>query len=258
MSASVARITLDGAVAPIGAPGLVRQALPSPNGKFILVESMHRPFSYLVPYSRFPNRVEIWDLDGRVVREMADVPLAEEVPISFDSTTPGPRSFGWRADAPASIHWTEALDGGDPRSQADLRDQVYLLPEPFQGEAVPIIGLGLRFLDIEWGNDRLALVSERWRKNRKIRTWMVEPGSPDTEPVLLFDRSYEDRYARPRQSDPSVFSLGRARSPHHGRRELDFPVGPRSIPRGEPAFPRQTRFEDERGRASLAIGSSSL
>ncbi len=197
LSARVARITLDGVVTPIGTPGLVRQAIPSPNGKFILVESMHRPFSYLVPYSRFPNRAEIWDLDGRVVRELADVPLAEEVPISFDSTTPGPRSFGWRADAPASIHWTEARDGGDPGSQTDIRDQVYLLSEPFQGDAVPLIGLGLRLFDIQWGNDRLALVSERWRKNRKTRTWIVAPGSPDTEPVLLFDRSYEDRYSDP-------------------------------------------------------------
>ncbi len=197
LTAQIVRITIDGLVAPIGPTSLVGQALPSPDGNYLLVETLHRPFSYLVPYDRFPHRVEVWDLDGNVVRQIADLPLAEEVPISFDAVPQGPRSFGWRADAPATLYWVEALDGGDPRKPAEVRDQVFMLAAPFGGERTALAPLGLRFRQIDWGNDGLALVWERWRKNRKIRTWLVKPGSPEAEPVLLFDRSYEDRYSDP-------------------------------------------------------------
>ena len=199
LTAQIVRITIDGLVAPIGPTSLVGQALPSPDGNYLLVETLHRPFSYLVPYDRFPHRVEVWDLDGNVVRQIADLPLAEEVPISFDAVPQGPRSFGWRADAPATLYWVEALDGGDPRKPAEVRDQVFMLAAPFGGERTALAPLGLRFRQIDWGNDGLALVWERWRKNRKIRTWLVKPGSPEAEPVLLFDRSYEDRYSDPGQ-----------------------------------------------------------
>jgi dipeptidyl aminopeptidase/acylaminoacyl peptidase len=197
LGSEVARVTLDGTVTPIGQAGLIRQARPAPNGKYILVQTMHRPFSYLVPYSRFPNRIEIWDLDGNVVREIVDLPLAEEVPISFDAVQTGPRAIGWRTDSPATVYWTEAQDGGDPRKDVEVRDRVVMLAEPFSGDPTPLVSLGLRFQGVQWGSDDLALVWERWRKNRNIRTWLVKPGTPDAEPTLLFDRSYEDRYSDP-------------------------------------------------------------
>lgn len=34
---------------------------PSPDGKFLLVSWMERPFSYNVPCGRFPKRVQVWD-----------------------------------------------------------------------------------------------------------------------------------------------------------------------------------------------------
>ena len=62
LSSRVVRIGLDGNDRPIGQPGLVRSITPSPNGKFILVETLHRPFSYSVPYWRFPQRIDRWQL----------------------------------------------------------------------------------------------------------------------------------------------------------------------------------------------------
>jgi dipeptidyl aminopeptidase/acylaminoacyl peptidase len=197
LTAKVARVTLDGEATLIGRTGMIRRAEPAPNGKLLLVETLHRPFSYLVPARRFPKRVEIWDLDGNVVRQIADLPLAEEVPIGFMAVPTGPRSFGWRADAPATLYWTEAQDGGNPRAKAEVRDRVFLLPAPFDGEPVPLVDLGLRFGGIMWGSDNLALVWERWWRTRNIRTWVVKPGAPGSEPRLLFDRSWEDRYTDP-------------------------------------------------------------
>ena len=195
--AQVTLASLDGTVRPVGPAGLLSYAQPAPGGRYLLVETVHRPFSYLVPYYRFPYRVEIWDRDGRVVRQIADLPLAEEVPVAFDAVPTGPRSFGWRADAPATLVWVEAQDGGDPRNEAGVRDRIHTLPEPFDGEAARLLDLEFRYAGIIWGSGDLALASERWWKTRRTRTWRLAPDGEASEPTAMFDRSWEDRYSDP-------------------------------------------------------------
>ena len=197
LTSQVLRVTLDGESTNIGSRGIIRRVESAPDGEYILVETTHRPFSYLVPAYRFPDRVEIWDLDGNVIHEVADLPLAEEVPIDRDGVPTGPRSFGWRADTPATLYWTEAQDGGDPKIEAEVRDKVFILSAPFKGNPVPLISLGLRFDGIQWGHADLALISESWWKTRRVRTWTAKPDSPEDAPQILFDRSREDRYSDP-------------------------------------------------------------
>ena len=197
LTSQILRVTLDGESTHIGSQGIIRRAASSPNGEYILVETTHRPFSYLVPAYRFPDRVEIWDMDGNVIHEVADLPLAEEVPINFDGVPTGPRSFGWRADAPATLYWTEAQDEGDPKIEAEVRDKIFMLSAPFKGDPVPLMPLGFRFDGIQWGNADLALISERWWRTRRARTWIAKPGSPEEAPWILFDRYSEDRYSDP-------------------------------------------------------------
>lgn len=191
------RVSLEGEAVRVGPAGMMSQIEPSPDGRYLLVETVHRPFSYLVPYYRFPYRVEVWDRDGAVVRMLADLPLAEEVPIAFDAVPTGPRSFGWRADAPATVCWTEAQDGGDPRREAPVRDRVYTLAGPFEGEPILLGETALRYAGLNWGHGGLALLWERWWKTRRVRTWRVQPEAPEAEPRLVFDRSWEDRYGDP-------------------------------------------------------------
>ncbi len=208
-TAQLAKVTVDGKISPLGAPGIVWGFSSSPNGEFLLVNTLHRPYSYLVPAYRFPRRVEVLDLDGNPVHLVADLPLQEEVPTAFGSVPTGRRSIGWRGDAPATLVWTEAQDGGDARREADVRDQVYTLAAPFEGDPVPLITLGLRYSYIQWGTDDLAFVYEYWWKTRKTRTWVVRPGSPGVEPELLWDRSSEDRYGDPGSPDTKPNAMGR-------------------------------------------------
>jgi len=272
-TAQMLRIALDARSVPIGAAGIIRRATPSPDGKYILVETIHRPFSYTVPVYRFPKRVEVWDLDGNVVHEVADLPLAESVPIAFGSVRTGRRDVGGRADADATLHWTEALDDGDAGTEEEERDQVYLLPAPFDGDPVPLITLSLRYEDVRWGNDDLAIVSEWWWKTRKVRTWQVGPGSPEREPRLLIDRSWEDRYSDPgrpllRKTDrgtsvlltadngKTLFLLGDGASPEGDRPFLDeFDLKTLETKRlfrsQEPHFERPVRFLDVKKRKLL-------
>jgi dipeptidyl aminopeptidase/acylaminoacyl peptidase len=208
-TAQLARVSTDGTIDPVGEPGLVWRADPSPDGRFLLVETLHRPFSYLVPAYRFPRRIDVLDVEGRHVYSLADLPLQEEVPIAFGSVPTGPRSVGWRADAPATLVWTEAQDGGDAGREAEVRDRVFALPAPFTAQPSPLATLGLRYAGIQWGTDGIALVYSRWRKTRMVRTWVVKPGEPDREPELLFDRSSEDRYNDPGSPDMKRNTAGR-------------------------------------------------
>ncbi|MBC8175460.1 MAG: S9 family peptidase [Candidatus Marinimicrobia bacterium] len=193
----IALIPLKGRDKIIGPTGLITDADPSPNSQYILIETVKRPFSYLVPINRFPRLIEVWNLKGHVVHTVADVPLAENIPISFGAVRPGKRSVYWRSDKPATLHWTEARDGGDPMVEAELRDEVFIQEAPFDNPPISLVTLANRYGGVMWGNDDLAIVRDWWWKTRNSRAILVRPSSPDTEPHVLFDRSWEDRYNDP-------------------------------------------------------------
>ncbi len=195
MQSDVLKVALDGSVSDFGMTGIVSSLSPSPNGDYVLTQTMHRPFSYLVPRYRFPNKIEVRDADGAVVATIADLPLMENVPTGFGSTTTGVRSIGWRQDVNGTLSWVEALDGGDGNATVDYRDAVYTLAAPFEGQAEELIRLPLRYSGVSWSDQGFALVNERWTSSRQTRTYRVDLESGSTS--VLWDRSYEDRYGDP-------------------------------------------------------------
>jgi len=297
---------------PPGAAGHVQRSRmytevdPSPDGRYVLVSWIERPFSFSVPCGRFPARVELWRRGGRgaasaeddaaalaaasaagasaraeaeaadlapdaveeavlsarakaeaaaraarpapppptaceFVREVAYLPLAEQIPIAFNAVRPGPRAVGWRADRPAEMSWIECRDGGDPDAAASPRDVVLTLGAD---EAADSLGGGalspppprvvaqtdLRCGGVAWADDGLALLYESWWKTRTSRVWMIAPGEadaageagadasspsppPGAAPLaltkrLLFDRNYEDAYGDPGSPLSRRTSLG--------------------------------------------------
>ena len=188
---------VSGEVEPLGAPAIVSDFSPAPGGGYLLVERITRPFSYLVPYYRFPTEVDVLDDAGGRVRRVAELPLADDVPVAFDAVPVGPRSVHWRSDAPATLVWVEALDGGDPRVEAAERDRMYALDAPFAGEPVPLLALEHRYAGVHWGRDAFAIVYSRWWNTRNERRHAIAPGDPSAPARLLADRSYQDRYNDP-------------------------------------------------------------
>ncbi|PON72391.1 Peptidase [Trema orientale] len=191
--------SLDGAVKEFGPPAVYTSMDPSPDQKYVLISSIHRPYSFIVPCGRFPRKVDLWTADGRFVRELCDLPLAEDIPIATNSVRKGMRSLNWRADKPSTLYWVETQDGGDAKVEVSPRDIIYTQPaEPLDGEELEILHkLDLRYGGISWCDDSLALVYESWYKTRKIKTWVISPGSKDVSPRILFDRSSEDVYSDP-------------------------------------------------------------
>lgn len=195
-TAQLARINLDGTFRRLGPPALVRSAAPSPDGEYLLVQTTHRPFSYLVPASRFPTLVEVWDMDGNVVSEITDLPLQDNVPPGFGSVPTGVRSITWRADTPSTLQWVEALDGGDSGVEAAERDRLFLLDAPFTGEPTALASFPLRYGGTFWSEDGYALVFESWFATRQVRGYVVDPEAPG-ELRTIFDFSMENRYDDP-------------------------------------------------------------
>jgi dipeptidyl aminopeptidase/acylaminoacyl peptidase len=237
-TSQLVRLTLKGKATHVGTPAIYRRLRPSPDGKYLLVEIVHRPYSYTLQENRFPKRVEVWDLDGNLIHQVADLPLQDQIPISFGSVATGPRYVNWRADVAAELCWVEALDGGDGGAEAEERDRVFTLAAPFAGEPEPLITLGQRYGGVEWGDDNLAFVVSWWWKTRNIKAWHVKPGDRAAAPKLVQDRSFQDRYNDP--GDPithagkygwdviltadkgnTVFLIGDGASPEGDRPFLD-------------------------------------
>jgi dipeptidyl aminopeptidase/acylaminoacyl peptidase len=187
-----------GTPTPVGEPGIISGFSPSPNGEYILVSRIKRPYSYIAPMFAFGNETFITDAGGRRVHSIIDRSEVTMSPIGRDMVNPGPRSVNWRADAPATLVWAEAVDGGDARAQASVRDRVLMLEAPFTGSPRTLIDLQQRLASIRWGRSDVALVQTRWSTDARTRTYVVNPSQPG-EPRLLWDLSSEDRYNDPGQ-----------------------------------------------------------
>ena len=209
LKSQLVRVDLSGKVEKIGGPDLYSMVDPSPDGRHLMVSIVHRPYSYKVAYNRFPAKVQVWSLPaGTVEKELADNPLREEVPIDFAAVPTGPRAFSWRDDADASVTWVVAKDGGDPKAQAEIRDEVFMLSAPFDAVPARLAQLKLRYGGITWGSGQLALLNEWWWTDRKTRTFIIAPDDPSKAPRVLWDRSSEDRYGDP--GDPILDTTSRA------------------------------------------------
>ena len=189
-------VPLEGAARTIGAPAVYLGSGVSPDGRYILQTKAKRPYSYVVPAALFPADVVITDLQGRTVHRVADLPLRDNIPTPFDSVAPGPRSAQWRADAPSTLVWVEAQDGGDPRTAAEVRDRVFTLAAPFTGQPTPLIDLKDRYGGVIWGDADTALVLSRQFNSRRETRYLIDPSNPGQGRVLL-ERNYQDRYNDP-------------------------------------------------------------
>jgi dipeptidyl aminopeptidase/acylaminoacyl peptidase len=181
-----------GSKTPIGRPAIFESVTPSPSGEYLLVSKIKRPFSHLIPMNGFPEDVEVWSRRGDVAGKIADVPSREGVPLT--GVQAGPRGYHWRQDQPATVVWTEALDGGDMKNKVPFRDKIMSLAAPFNGAPTELAKTEWRFGNISFTERGIALLSESDRVTRHTRTWILEASAA---PRKLWDRRQDAAYENP-------------------------------------------------------------
>ena len=172
----------------------------SPDGKFILISIIQKPFSYLVPYYRFPTKYVIYSSKGKELTVLHEVPLIEDLPKGFMAVRTGPRNFSWRSDMPSSLIFVEALDDGNPEMDIKYRDEVFEVSYPFKQNKSSLLKTINRFYSIDWCNDTLAVGYDYWWNTRNTKAYMFNPSNKNKEPEIIIDRNYQDRY-----NDPGSF-----------------------------------------------------
>jgi dipeptidyl aminopeptidase/acylaminoacyl peptidase len=189
-------VDLSGKVTELGEADLWSDLSVSPDGKYVLAERLQTPFSYSVPWYRFPRTIEVLDRRAHVVRVVAEQPAAEEVPIGGVRT--GARDVHWQPLRDATLVWTEALDDGDPDKKVQSRDRVMTHAAPFADTPEERLRVAQRLMNLDWTeNAGQVLVSEYDRDRRWTTTHLYELAGEGTPPRVLVDRSVRDAYGDP-------------------------------------------------------------
>lgn len=238
-TAQIALIDTDsGAITPIGKPDRYEQLDPAPDGRHLLVATLHKPYSYVTTHERFPRNLDVWDLakpSSVVSHTIASRPLADRVPIH--GVPLGPRDFSWRATDPATLVWAEALDGGDWNVKVPNRDKVLLLKAPLFGSPEEVFRTEQRYAGLIWGEKPgVALMTEYDENRHWRRSFLINLDEPKQPPRLLWDLSTDEKYANPgypvrrrlpngaivlRQDRDAIFLAGNGASPEGDRPFLD-------------------------------------
>jgi dipeptidyl aminopeptidase/acylaminoacyl peptidase len=223
----------ENAIHPIGTPAVIWQLKPSPDGRYLLVEKIERPYSSSRMFNRFPTRVEVWDIAGTKIETIANLPLAEQVPI--EGVRVGPRAYNWRATAPATVTWVEALDNGDTFKKVPYHDRVMI--KPVGGVAAELVRLKDRFSRLDWiDQGGVALVTEEDLENQITKTSLVNAADPTAAARLVWSVGSDDAYHDPGEPvfrllpggaraiqviDDAIFMTGEGASPKGSRPFLD-------------------------------------
>ena len=227
-----------GAITPVGKAANYDEVSAAPDGQHILVSAIHKPYSYVTTYDRFPREVEVWDISERgaiTTHTIASLPLADRVPIR--GVPMGPREFEWRPTDPATLVWAEALDKGDWNVNVPKRDKIMLQKAPFTSPAVEIVQSEQRYAGIDWSERPSVAFVEEYDNNKHMRhTLIVDFDDPRQTPRQIWDLSSDERYADPgtpvtkrlpngfqvmRQDGDSIYLSGVGSSPDGDRPFLD-------------------------------------
>lgn len=167
----------------------------SPDGKYLMVTTLEKPFSYIVPFQRFPMKTTIYSANGDRVKVVNELPLNEVMPKGFMSVRQGKRSLRWRADKPASLFFVQALDEGDQANEVEFRDELFTWDAPFDRNPTSLVKTPQRFGGIIFGDSQTAIVYDQWYDTRNIKTYLLNPSAQSMK--VINDRNYQDVYADP-------------------------------------------------------------
>lgn len=196
-TSTLVKVDLKGNASPFMDAAMYSAISDSPDGNYWMITTIQKPFSYIVPYRRFPQVSSVYDVNGKIIKEVNNVPLIEELPKGFMAARKGKRRMEWRADAPATLVWAEVLDNGDPEVDVAFRDQVWMQEAPFAQAPQKVLKTINRYSGVQWGDDENAIAFDYWWNTRNTKQYLFNPSSKNNEGKVIVDRSYQDAYSDP-------------------------------------------------------------
>jgi dipeptidyl aminopeptidase/acylaminoacyl peptidase len=203
------------AVKAIGQPTMLREIDPSPDGKYLRVTRMVKPFSYVVPVNNFGTVEEIWDTDGKVLAKVQERPLNLGVDTARAVAAPGAgggqeqsgkREVTWRPDGQGLTYLEQEAApargdsarpaAGDSASQPRRRDRVMHWLPPFgDGSMKPLYESNTRIASHRYSSDfKTLFLSER--QGQQTHEYAVILSEPTRRYTLARYRA-DDVYANP-------------------------------------------------------------
>ncbi|MBM3416162.1 MAG: S9 family peptidase [Bacteroidetes bacterium] len=198
---------VNGTETKIGQPAIYGNISISPDKKYMLVRRIKKPYSYTVPANGFPAEVVISDINGRQLKELADLPSAETAPAGNDNVQLVPRGFEWRDDEPATVVWCMPLDSGLIKKNVAFHDAVYALAAPFNMASKELFRTKMRYRGATWGNAELAIVTEGLTGKQTVQLNRFNSITGDLE--KLINRNTTDAYSNPGQPLTMLNQYGR-------------------------------------------------
>ena len=177
----------------VGSPAIYSRVTTSPDHKYLLIHKLNKPFSYLVTANGFPTTIEVMTVNGESKKVLANNPSSEGNPIGFDDASPYPRDFGWRSDESATIYYVQAFEKGFGRTKAPYKDALFTTSPDDNGTPKELFKTRMRFRNIIWGNNELAMVTETMNATRRVRINTFNPATGALD--SLFERSSNDAYS---------------------------------------------------------------
>lgn len=169
----------------------------SPDGNYLLITTLERPFSYIVPLSRFPMKSTVYTAAGKEVKNVNEIPLNEIIPKGFMAVREGKRNMAWRADEAATLFYVTALDHGDPAETVAFRDELFTWKAPFEQAPTSLVKIPQRYNRIIWGDQNTAVLYDHWYDTRNLKTYLLNPSKTSNNITVVFDRNSQDLYSDP-------------------------------------------------------------
>ena len=205
-----------------GKKAVVREYTPSPDGKYLMLVTEHKPYSYTRSHNYFPSRQFICDLNGNellVISELPDKEKKEDTADKKDSTEkkapakPSRSSYRWRQDMPSTLCWNETLpapkDTASKKDKAEKKDSVAKKPEekpertyhtsvwqcsaPFaiETDRTLVVRSEYSIGDVTWCAPDFAIYTDNSSKQKIRRTFSFNPSDTLSAPELLYTQSTE-------------------------------------------------------------------
>ena len=163
-----------GARTALGRPGLHTQALPSPDGQYMLVTTARRVRSRGSCRTATSARlVEVWDRVGAITKTAGHAAGGRRR-AERRRAAGAARRFRWHPTEPATLAWAEALDGGDPKTRCRIAIWCSRWRRRSRRAPAELARTEYRFGGVAWTDAGVALVTENDRTTRRTRTWVFD------------------------------------------------------------------------------------